>query len=182
KGFQTCQLELTQPGGPSSLPVRDNAIYHLAGGLARLAAHDFPFRLSDTTRAYVEQMSRIETGQTAADMKAILREPPDPEAIARLSATALNNSTFRTTCVATMLEAGHATNALPQRARATVNCRILPGEPVEEVEKTLARVMANDKIRITQTHEATLSPSPPLTLQIAAAVQSGSAQRRPGLA
>src|SRR6266705_3056351 len=117
KVFQTYQLEVTNPGGHSSLPVKDNAITHLAGGLARLGAHDFPFRLSPTTRAYFEQMSRIETGQTAADMKAILREPPDPEAIARLSAFPINNSTFRTTCVATMLEAGHATNALPQRAR-----------------------------------------------------------------
>jgi len=78
KVFQTYQLEVTNPGGHSSLPVKDNAIYHLAGGLARLAAHDFPFRLSDTTRAYFEQMSRIETGQTAADMKAILRDPPTP--------------------------------------------------------------------------------------------------------
>src|SRR6266581_3025500 len=120
KVFQTYQLEVTNPGGHSSLPVKDNAITHLAGGLARLAAHDFPFRLSDTTRAYFEQMSRIETGQTAADMRAILRDPPDPDAITRLSATALNNSAFRTTCVATMLEAGHARNGeLPHPARRT---------------------------------------------------------------
>ena len=181
KVFQTYQLEVTNPGGHSSLPVKDNAITHLAGGLARLGAHDFPFRLSATTRAYFEQMSRIETGQTAADMKAILREPPDPEAIARLSAIALNNSTFRTTCVATILEAGHATNALPQRARATVNCRILPGEAVEEVQKTLARVMANDKIRITPTHEPTLSPPPPLSREIVGPVEAVSAQMWPGV-
>src|SRR2546427_8811370 len=176
KVFQTYQLEVTNPGGHSSLPVKDNAITHLAGGLARLGAHDFPFRLSPTTRAYFEQMSRIETGPTAADMKAILREPPDPQAIARLSATALNNSTFRTTCVATMLEAGHSTNALPQRARATVNCRILPGEPVAEVQKTLARVLANDKIKITPTHEPTLSPPPPLTREIVGPVEAVSSQ------
>src|SRR5256885_2811932 len=181
KVFQTYQLEVTNPGGHSSLPVRDNAIYHVAGGLARIGAHDVPFRLSLTTRAYFEQMSRIETGQTAADMKAILREPPDPEAIARLSATALNNSTFRTTCVATMLEAGHATNALPQRARATVNCRILPGELGAEVQKTLARVMANDKIRITPTHEPTLSPAPPLTREIVGPVEAASSQMWPGV-
>src|SRR5258708_11551089 len=125
-------------------------------------------------------MSRRQAGEAAADMKAILRDPPDPEAIARLSATALNNSPFRTTCVATMLEAGHATNALPQRARATVNCRILPGEPVAEVQKTLARVVANDKIRITPTHEATLSPAPPLTREIVGPVEAGSAQTAPG--
>jgi len=181
KVFQTYQLEVTNPGGHSSLPVKDNAITHLAGGLARLGAHDFPFKLSATTRAYFEQMSRIETGQTAADMKAILRDPPDPQAIARLSATALNNSTFRTTCVATMLEAGHATNALPQRARATVNCRILPGEPVAEVQKTLARVMANDKIKITATHGPTLSPPPPLTREIVGPVEAVSSQMWPGV-
>src|SRR5438034_1404603 len=181
KVFQTYQLEVTNPGGHSSLPVKDNAITHLASGLARLGAHDFPFRLSDTTRAYFEQMSRIETGQTASDMKAILRDPPDPEAIARLSATALNNSTFRTTCVATMLEAGHATNALPQRARATVNCRILPGEPVAEVQKTLARVLSNDKIKITPTHEPTLSPPPPLTREIVGPIEAVSSQMWPGV-
>ena len=182
KVFQTYQLEVTNPGGHSSLPVKDNAITHLAGGLARLGAHDFPFKLSATTRAYFESMSRIETGQTAADMKAILREPPDAEAIARLSAASpLNNSTFRTTCAATMLDAGHATNALPQRARATVNCRILPGESVAEVQQTLARVMADDKIRITPTHEPTLSPPPPLSPEIVGPIEKVSAQMWPGV-
>src|SRR5258708_12280081 len=105
-------------------------------------------------------------------MKGIVRGGPDPGAIGRLAATALNNSAFRTTCVATMLEAGHASNALPQRARATVNCRILPGEPVAEVQKTLAQVVANDKIKITPTHEPTLPPPPPLTPQILAPVDA----------
>src|SRR5258706_4219741 len=165
KVFQTYQLEVTNPGGHSSLPVKDNAITHLAGGLARLGAHDFPFKLSATTRAYFEQMSRIETGQTAADMKAILRDPPDPEAIARLSAFPGNNSTFRTTCVATMLEAGHATNAPPQRARATVNCRILPGGSVGEGQSTEARVVGDDKSRSTATQAPTPPPPPPLLPQ-----------------
>jgi acetylornithine deacetylase/succinyl-diaminopimelate desuccinylase-like protein len=181
KVFQTYQLEVTNPGGHSSLPVKDNAITHLAGGLARLGVYDFPFKLSATTRAYFERMSRIETGQTAADMKAILREPPDPEAIARLSANPINNSTFRTTCVATMLEAGHATNALPQRARATVNCRILPGESVAEVQRTLVRVLADDKIRITPTHEPVLSPPPPLSAEIVGPIEKVSAQMWPGV-
>ena len=181
KVFQTYQLEVTNPGGHSSLPVKDNAIYHLAGGLARLGAFDFPFRLSATTRAYFDAMSRIETGQTAADMKAILREPPDGEAIARLAASPINNSTFRTTCVATMLDAGHATNALPQRARAIVNCRILPGEPVDEVQRTLVRVLADDKISVTPTHEPTLSPPPPLTPEIVGPVEKLSAQMWPGV-
>ena len=181
KVFQTYQLEVTNPGGHSMLPVKDNAITHLAGGLARLGDYDFPFKLSATTRAYFERMSGIETGQVAADMKAILREPPDAEAIVRLSANPLNNSTFRTTCVATMLEAGHATNALPQRARATVNCRVLPGEPVAEVQRTLARVLADDAIRITPTHEPTLSPPPPLTSEIIGPIEKVSAQMWPGV-
>jgi acetylornithine deacetylase/succinyl-diaminopimelate desuccinylase-like protein len=181
KVFQTYQLEVTNPGGHSSLPVKDNAITHLAGGLARLGAYDFPFKLSATTRAYFERMSGIETGQTAADMKAILREPPDAEALARLSGSPLNNSAFRTTCVATMLEAGHATNALPQRARATVNCRILPGESVAEVQRTLAKVLADDKIRIAPTHEPTLSPPPPLSPEIIAPIEKVSAEMWPGV-
>lgn len=181
KVFQTYQLEVTNPGGHSAFPVKDNAITHLAGGLARLGEYDFPFKLSATTRAYFERMSSIETGQTAADMKAILREPPDAEAVARLSANPLNNSTFRTTCVATMVDAGHASNALPQRARATVNCRILPGESVTEVQQTLARVMADDKIRITPTHEPTLSPPPPLSAEIIGPIERVSAQMWPGV-
>lgn len=181
KVFQTYQLETTNPGGHSALPVKDNAIYHLAGGLARLGTYDFPFKLIGTTRAYFDKMSRIETGQTAADMKAILRDPPDPEAIARLSANKLFNSTFRTTCVATMLSAGHATNALPQRARATVNCRVLPGESMAEVQDTLVRVMADDKIKVTPTHEPTLSPPPPLTGEILAPVEAVSGQMFPGI-
>ena len=182
KVFQTYQLEATNPGGHSSLPVKDNAIYHLAGGLARLAAFDFPFKLTDTTRLYFERMSKIEKGPMAADMAAILRNPPDPQAIARLSAsTAFNNATVRTTCVATMVDAGHATNALPQRARAIVNCRILPGEPVDEVTRTLVRVLADDRIKLTPTHQAVLSPPPPLTREILGPAEKVSAELWPGV-
>jgi acetylornithine deacetylase/succinyl-diaminopimelate desuccinylase-like protein len=182
KVFQTYQLEVTNPGGHSSLPVKENAIYHLAGGLARLGAFDFPFKLTDTTRLYFERMSKIEKGPMAADMAAILRHPPDPQAIARLSSsTAFNNATMRTTCVATMVDAGHATNALPQRARAIVNCRILPGEPVDEVTRTLVRVLADDKIKLTPTHQAVLSPPPPLTREILGPAEKVSAELWPGV-
>jgi acetylornithine deacetylase/succinyl-diaminopimelate desuccinylase-like protein len=181
KVFQTYTLEVTNAGGHSAVPVKDNAIYHLANGLARLGAYDFPFKLTEATRAYFERMATVEAGQVAADMKAILRDPPDADAIARLAVSPSNNSTFRTTCVATMLEGGHATNALPQRARATVNCRILPGEPVEEVQKTLARVMANDKIKITPVGAATLSPAPPLTREILGPAEAVSNQMWPGV-
>ncbi len=181
KVFQTYTLEVTNPGGHSASPVKDNAIYHLAGGLARLGAFDFPFTLSDTTRAYFERMSNIETGQAAADMKAILRDPPDADALARLSQTAAHNATYRTTCVATMADAGHATNALPQRARATVNCRVLPGESVDEVQQTLVRVLANDKIRITPSGMPVLAPAPPLTREILGPVETVSTQMWPGV-
>lgn len=181
KVFQTYRLEVTNPGGHSARPSKDNAIYHLAEGLARLAKFDFPFKLNDTTRTYFERYAAIESGQVAADMRAILRSPPDADALARLTNLPLYNPTFRTTCVATMLEAGHATNALPQRARAVVNCRILPGEPVGEVQKTLERVMANDKIRITPDGAAVLSPPPPLTRDILDPVEAISARMWPGV-
>lgn len=182
KVFQTYELEVTNPGGHSSIPSKDNAIYHLADGLSRLGKFDFPFELSDATRTYFERMSSIESGQLAADMKAILQTPPDPDAIARLSASsAFNNATVRTTCVATMVDAGHAPNALPQRAKATVNCRILPGDSVAEVEETLARVMSDDKIKITPLGKATLSPPSPLTPELMHAVENVTAQMWPGV-
>lgn len=162
KVFQSYQLEVTNPGGHSSTPTRDNAIYHLAEGLARLGRFDFPFKLTDTTRMYFERRGRHEEGKVADDMKAILLDSPDSATMGRFLNSPFLNATVRTTCVATMLEAGHATNALPQRAKAVVNCRILPGEPVEEVQKTLATVLADDKIKVTPMGTATLSPPPPL--------------------
>ena len=181
KVFQTYTLEVTNRGGHSSVPIKDNAISHLAGGLARLGAFDFPFRLSDTTRAYFERMAGIEAGQAAADMRAILKSPPEPEALARLSQNPMHNATYRTTCVATMLDAGHATNALPQRARATVNCRILPDESIDSVTNTLHSVLANDKIKLTPVGSATLSPAPPLSREILEPAERVSAQMWPGV-
>src|SRR5262249_14553297 len=125
------RLEVKNPGGHSSLPSKDNAIYHLAEGLARLARFDFPMKLNETTRAYFQRASIMTDAQTAADMRSVASAQPDPAAIERLSAKPGYNAQLRTTCVATLLEGGHAINALPQTARASVNCRILPGEPVE---------------------------------------------------
>src|SRR5262249_43246107 len=149
KVFQTYRLEVTNPGGHSARPSKDNAIYHLAEGLARLAKFDFPFKLSEVTRLYFQRMSELESGQLAADMKAITQDPPDLQAVTRMTAIPKYVGMIRTTCVATMLDGGHATNALPQRAGAIVNCRVLPDESVEEVYKTLVRVLADDKIRVT---------------------------------
>jgi acetylornithine deacetylase/succinyl-diaminopimelate desuccinylase-like protein len=162
KVFQSFWLEVRNPGGHSSQPRRDNAIYELAAGLERLAKFDFPMQLNQTTRLYFERMSGIETGQVAADMKAILAPQPDQAAVARLSTQVPYNAQLRTTCVATRLEGGHADNALPQVARAMINCRILPSQPVEEVRNTLLSVLADDKITVTPDKAATPSPPSPL--------------------
>jgi len=148
KLYADFQLKVTNPGGHSSLPVPDNAIYHLTGALGRLERFQFPLELNDVTRAYFKRMASVETGPEAADMRAILNAPPDPAAAARLSLDPLQNATLRTTCVATRLDAGHANNALPQSARANVNCRILPGHTREEVRQTLIGVFADPKVEV----------------------------------
>jgi len=182
KIYQSFQLEVTNPGGHSSAPFKDNAIYHLADGLSRLGQFSFPFKLSPVTRAYYERMSTIEKGQVAQDMKAILQDPPDQAALDRLYAVSpVHNSTVRTTCVATKVDAGHADNALPQRARATVNCRILPGEPIAEVQATLQRVVADDKIKITRIGDGVDGPMPPMTPVLMTAVEEISNAMWPGV-
>ena len=142
------QLTVTNPGGHSSLPVPDNAIYHLADALGRLQQYQFPFELNAVTRAYFERLSTLETGQKAADLKAITQPNPDKEAIARLSQNPEWNSMMHTTCVATRLQAGHANNALPQMAQANVNCRILPGHSLEEIRQQLIGVFADPKVTV----------------------------------
>ncbi|MRW86854.1 M20/M25/M40 family metallo-hydrolase [Pseudoduganella sp. FT26W] len=182
KIYQSFQLEVTNPGGHSSAPFKDNAIYRLADGLSRLGQFSFPFKLSPVTRAYYERMSTIEKGQVADDMKAILQDPPDQAALDRLYAVSpVHNSTVRTTCVATKVDAGHADNALPQRARAAVNCRILPGEPIAEVQATLQRVVADDKIKITRIGDGVDGPMPPMTPLLMKAVEEISNDMWPGV-
>jgi len=148
KLYADFRLTVTNPGGHSSLPTPDNAIYHLSDALGRLERFQFPVELNEITRAYFERMATVESGQKAADMRAILNQPPDAGALARLSADPLQNATLRTTCVATRLDAGHANNALPQTAHAIVNCRILPGHAREEVRQTLIRVFADPKVEV----------------------------------
>jgi acetylornithine deacetylase/succinyl-diaminopimelate desuccinylase-like protein len=182
KIYQSFQLEVTNQGGHSSLPMRDNAIYHLADGLSRLGKFVFPFKLSDVTRKYYEKSALVESPQVAADMKAILANPPDQAALDRLYAVhPMHNATVRTTCVATKVDAGHADNALPQRARATVNCRILPDESIDEVQRTLERVVADDAIKITRIGEGVASPMPPLTPTLMNAVEDISKDLWPGV-
>jgi len=150
KLYQDYDIKVTNPGGHSSLPGKENAIYELADALTRLEHFQFPFELSEVTREYFKREADIVGGATGADMKAILQTPPDQAAIARLSESPFYNARMRTTCVATRLEGGHANNALPGMARANINCRILPGHTPNEVQATLERVMADSKISISQ--------------------------------
>src|SRR5262249_8866646 len=153
------QLSVKNPGGHSAAPRKDNAIYRRAEGLVRLSKFEFPLNLNATTRLYFSRSAQLESGETAADLRAMAADQPDPAAVARLSASPSYNSILRTTCVATMLEAGQAINALPQLASVKVNCRVMPSESIDEVKATLARVLADDQIAITQLGAA--DPSPP---------------------
>ncbi|MBI3418475.1 MAG: M20/M25/M40 family metallo-hydrolase [Verrucomicrobia bacterium] len=181
KIYQSFRLEVKGSGGHSSVPTKDNPIYRLAAGLLHLSQFEFPPRFSEITRGYFQKMSAIETGQTAADMRAILKTPPDPDALKRLAASPFHNALLRTTAVATMLEGGHAENALPQTARATVNCRLLPDESPEEVAKTLRRVLADDQISLTPIEPAQIGPASPLAPEIMQAIEQAKEKLWPGL-
>jgi acetylornithine deacetylase/succinyl-diaminopimelate desuccinylase-like protein len=165
KVYQNIRLEVHNAGGHSSLPIKDNAIYRLSAGLARLAAFDFPVELNEITRTYFERSAPAQAdAQTRQDMLAVARKVPDPAAAARLSAQSpYFNALMRTTCVATELEGGHAKNALPQLAAANVNCRILPGVTPAQVVATLTKVLADPKIQVSLVDEAT--PSKPAVLR-----------------
>ena len=181
KVYQSFRLEVKSKGGHSSRPVKDNAIYHLAAGLDRLARFDFPVNLNEVTRAYFERVSTLEKGQTGADLKALANTPSDPAAVARLADIPAYNAMMRTTCVATRLEAGHAENALPQTARAVVNCRILPTETASQVQQTLVEVVANDRILVTPIGEPNPSPPSPLEPGIMGAIERITAEMWPGV-
>ena len=169
KVYLSFSAEASNPGGHSSRPAKDNAIYHIAEALGRLAHYDFPVELNEVTRTFFARMAKVESGQLAQDMAAVARG--EAAASARLSEQPYYNALMRTTCVATMLQAGHAENALPQMARATINCRILPGKPADEVENTLRRVLADDKIRLTRMAPPKPSDPSPLTPEIMGAAE-----------
>ncbi len=149
KVYVDYQFESLNAGGHSSVPSPDNAIYHLAAALNHLQTFSFPMNIGEITRNYFLKTATLTSGQTAENMRAIAKEPPDPAAILQLSQVPYFNSLLRTTCVATMLTGGHAANALPQMARANVNCRIIPGEDPEAVRKTLETVAADPKVIVT---------------------------------
>ncbi|MEO7191784.1 MAG: M20/M25/M40 family metallo-hydrolase [Vicinamibacterales bacterium] len=182
KVYQDIRLEVTNPGGHSSRPTADNAIYRLSVALGKVAAYTFPLEFNETTRTFLDRMSRIETGQTARDMQAVLTSPPDSAAVARLRADPNYNPMLGTTCVATMFEAGHAPNALPQRARANVNCRIFPGRTQEEIRQTLIRVVGDSGVAVTFVDPPErVSPPPSLTREILAPIEALSERIWPGV-
>jgi acetylornithine deacetylase/succinyl-diaminopimelate desuccinylase-like protein len=141
-------LLATNPGGHSSLPRPDNAIYHITDALGALQKYEFPVELNAVTREYFAAMAKVEPPAVAADLRAILATPPDPQAAARLSKDPRYNSTLRTTCVPTMLSGGHAYNALPQRAEANVNCRIFPGHSQEEIRLELVKIFNDPAVTV----------------------------------
>jgi acetylornithine deacetylase/succinyl-diaminopimelate desuccinylase-like protein len=182
KIFQSYRLEVTNKGGHSSLPVKDNAIWHLSGGLARLADFDFPVNLDEVNRQFFERTSAQIGGSLGDDFRAVASGNRDPAVVARVAAAGpVFNSRMRTTCVPTRLEGGHADNALPQMARAVVNCRVLPNETEENVRQTLIRVLANDTIKVTPVNRFFPSPASPLTAEIMGAVQQVTQQMWPGV-
>ena len=182
------RLEATDRGGHSSMPRPENPIYRIAAAVSRVAAHEFPVELNEVTRTYFERMSAVETGQTATDMKAIARTPPDAAALKRLSESAYVNALLRTTCVATRLDAGHADNALPQKARALVNCRLLPGRDPEDVRTILARIVNDDKVAVTgpiteweKPRDRVVAPPARLEPELMRVVESVSGKLWPGI-
>jgi acetylornithine deacetylase/succinyl-diaminopimelate desuccinylase-like protein len=181
KVYQSFRLEIRTPGGHSSRPVKDNAIYHLSEALTRLAKFEFPAHINEVTSAYYQRLASLYAGQAAADMRAVSKNPPDRAAAERLSKSPQHNALLRTTCVATRLEAGHADNALPQNARAVVNCRILPGESPAEVKSTLIRITADPKISVSAIEDAVPSRPSPLRPDVLGAVERITTQMWPGI-
>ncbi len=191
KTYADFRLTATNKGGHSSLPVPDNAIYHVADALGRLEKSPFPIELNAVTRAYFEKMATIAKGETAEEIRGVLKQPMDMASVAKLSADPMYNSTLRTTCVATMMSAGHAPNALPQQAQANVNCRILPGHSGEEVRQVLIRTFNDPAITVQYVTDAgmvkaegakrTSAPPPPVNARVQRALVQVVGELWPGL-
>jgi acetylornithine deacetylase/succinyl-diaminopimelate desuccinylase-like protein len=191
KLYADFQLSATNPGGHSSHPTKDNALYHVADALGKIEQYTFPFELNDVTRAYFIEMAKVVQGQQAADMAAITGPTPSTDAEARLATDPRYNATMRTTCVATMMQAGHAPNALPQSAQANVNCRILPGHTPAEVRARLKEVIADPRVEVkliddsgvpsdSGENDMSITP-PPLNKEVFAALHDVVQQMWPGL-
>lgn len=180
---QDYRLEVTNPGGHSSRPTKNNAIYHLAGGLTRISQYEFPYQSTDASRAFFDKMGPVVGGPMGAAMSAFAKDPTDKKAADTIAEEPGVNGMVHTTCVATMLEGGHATNALPQRARANVNCRIFPGATAEDVRQTLEKIVDDPQIKVSITgsrSEVTKAP-PPLTPEIMKPIETLIAKMWPGV-
>jgi acetylornithine deacetylase/succinyl-diaminopimelate desuccinylase-like protein len=149
KAAQNYRLETVNAGGHSSIPIRDNAIYELSDALLKVRDHEFPVKFTDTTRAFFARAGAARGGELGQAMVALSRDPNDAAAEATVSKDRNYHSMLRTTCVATLLEGGHANNALPQRAAANVNCRIFPGETVEETQAALVAAIGDPGVKVT---------------------------------
>lgn len=182
KTYLTYSLETTSPGGHGSLPGPDNAIYRLAAGLGRLEAYRFPVITTATTRLGFGRLAELDPGPDSADMKAVAHEPPDLAAADRLSRNVRMNAELRTTCVATLISGGHAENALPQRARATVQCRMMPGDSEGEVRQSLLGVLQDPAILVTLDAPPIVSPESPPMPQIMATIGALTHSMWPGVA
>jgi acetylornithine deacetylase/succinyl-diaminopimelate desuccinylase-like protein len=173
---------VTNPGGHSSRPVPDNAIYHLAHAIESVAAYEFPVQINSANGGYFSKMAGVVGGDTGNAMRAIVANPKDAAADALLSKNPSYHTLLRTTCVATMLNAGHAENALPQRAQATINCRIFPGVPVEDVRQTLIRIVDDPAVSIpAPSLHFPPAPAPPLTAAVLGPIEALSAEIWPGV-
>ena len=174
------RLEVHNKGGHSSLPVPDNAIYHLAAALDRLSKFAFPLKINDVTKAYFQAMAKVEAGSVSGDLAQVAAG--DRTAMERVArATPAWNATLRTTCVATQLEGGHARNALPQLAAATVNCRVLPDDAQEYVTTTLKRVLADDQVDVSIIGTVENGPPSPIREDLMTAVSAITNQLWPGV-
>lgn len=181
KMYTTYKIEVRDVGGHSSLPTATNPMYDLAAALDRLGKFRFPVRLSEVTRTYFERSAQFETGQKADDMKAVAGGSPSEAALDRLSAMPLYNALLRTTCVATQVNAGHAENALPQSAAATVNCRILPNDDPAEVDATLRKVLGSQRMTMVASNPPLKSPASPLRPDVTGTIEKLTAEMWPGV-
>jgi len=183
KVYQDFTLLSTSPGGHSSRPVKgDNAIVRLATALEKVGAYDFPVQLNEVTRAYFAAMGKITPGETGAALSAVAANPNDAAALAVVTRDPGWNSTLRTTCTPTMVKAGHALNALPQRAEANVNCRIFPSDAVDAIRATLVKVVDDPKVSVTLSGSlGERAPVPPLSPQILGPVKTVAARVFPGV-
>lgn len=182
KVYQDYQVETTNPGGHSSQPVPDNALYEMAAALTRLSRFEFPVQLSDTTRAYFTKMASMAGGEMGKAMLALVKDPGNAAANTLVSSSKKYHSMLRTTCVATMISGGHAENALPQSVRANVNCRIMPGTPVESVKRSLETAIADPKVKVTiHPPLSPATPSPVLRPDLLEAIESVAKSLYPGV-